>query len=507
MAALPRKSKKKERWKQIGTSEDSAAVSSSPYTVGSLTSFLQQTAAAAPTGETPQNAGRKRGVRDNSNRSGRQKKHKSEEKDPTGNANLVRLRAFFDSASDHRQQQAAADKVIHVRSSDDRENSNKATPAALESAPEFAGRNQGVQSMPWQVELDVSYADSRKKRALESEEGAAAGTKGTSASRRTNAGFTALSLAPSKKDAEADEPSGAQAVEKNREEKLQRTLFVGNLPVKDHFKPTELYRHLGLTQAQIESMRLRSVPVAAQFHKCRRAAVARRQFSSACDQQNAYIVLKDKSLVPKLTKTEARHLFGPFRGRELRLDSANRRGFSLFDRKRSVCVGGLPKEATETHLKQSLSCFGIVENSRVVRDKVTRVSKGFGFVCFADRGSATKAVLAATCMVLGKAVRLMRALAEEECKTRKAEEAQKAATKGKQGWTVASSAPNFGSKGAKGAKTTRQPRGARGRKNKLRPVTDQARVLKESRGGEIIDWQLPVVVRSSTRAQTFASAD
>ncbi|KAL8452326.1 hypothetical protein Emag_002445 [Eimeria magna] len=199
------------------------------------------------------------------------------------------------------------------------------------------------------------------------------------------------SVASPEAQSEVSEASERRPLKQDSEDKLQRTLFIGNLP-----------------------MRLRSVPIAAQFHKCRRAAIARQQFS-----------------------------LPPFRGRELRLDSATRRGFSLFDRKRSVCVGGLSKNATESDLKQALCCFGPVENSRVVRDKVTRSSKGFGFVCFADRGSAAKAVLAATCTILGRSVRLMRALTEEECRAKETEE-QKA------------------KKGAEDAEATNQPRDRKG---------------------------------------------
>ncbi|KAL8434868.1 hypothetical protein ACSSS7_002834 [Eimeria intestinalis] len=222
------------------------------------------------------------------------------------------------------------------------------------------------------------------------------GAAPTATSKRMRSLSALESTASPKTQGEVNESQKQRRPEQDNEDKLQRTLFVGNLPVKDQFKPIELYRHLGLSKMQVESMRLRSVPIAAQFHKCRRAAIARQQFS-----------------------------LPPFRGRELRLDSAIRRGFSLFDRKRSVCVGGLPKDATESDLKQGLCCFGPVENCRVVRDKVTRMSKGFGFVCFADRGSATKAVLSAACTILGRSVRLMRALSEEECKAKKTEEQKK----------------------------------------------------------------------------------
>lgn len=54
--------------------------------------------------------------------------------------------------------------------------------------------------------------------------------------------------------------------------------------------------------------------------------------------------------------------FEPFLNHDLRVDSAARTGFSLFDRKRSVCVGGLPSTATEGDLKVALEKFGKVQS-------------------------------------------------------------------------------------------------------------------------------------------------
>ncbi|KAL8273273.1 hypothetical protein Esti_002774 [Eimeria stiedai] len=368
---------KEERRKQVTNKENTALASSSPYTPGSLTSFLQSTAAASAP-EPAQKEGKRKLAREDTAKPQKKKKSGNES---TQTADLQRLRAFFDSALKPKE---AADTSTNKISCNQVTRRAPASPDGLESDGRTALR------------LERACAD--------------VGAAPTTSSQKSCSLTAAESTASPETQCEVSEASEERPPGRDSEDKLQRTLFIGNLPVRDQFKPIELYRHLGLSKMQVESMRLRSVPIAAQFRNCRRAAIARQQFSSECDQQNAYLVLKDKSLFP------------PFRGRELRLDTATRKGFSLFDRKRSVCVGGLPKSATESDLKQGLCCFGPVENSRVVRDKVTRMSKGFGFVCFADRGSATKAVLAATCTIFGRPVRLMRALTEGECRAKKTEE-------------------------------------------------------------------------------------
>ncbi|KFG54641.1 RNA recognition motif-containing protein, partial [Toxoplasma gondii RUB] len=116
------------------------------------------------------------------------------------------------------------------------------------------------------------------------------------------------------------------------------------------------------------------------------------------DFQNAYIVLKDR----RLFRSILQHDGTSFQGRRLRVDEAGERGrnvFSRFDRKKTVFVGNLPSRCSEEDLRRALESNGTVKAVRIIRDKVTTESKGFGFVCFEDRVSAARAVLASNGVV------------------------------------------------------------------------------------------------------------
>jgi len=55
-------------------------------------------------------------------------------------------------------------------------------------------------------------------------------------------------------------------------------------------------------------------------------------------------------------------------------------------------VGSLPYKTTEDELHQMFSQFGEVTSVKIVSDKVTGQSKGFGFVEFKDSDAATSAI-------------------------------------------------------------------------------------------------------------------
>ncbi|KFH05036.1 RNA recognition motif-containing protein [Toxoplasma gondii MAS] len=211
----------------------------------------------------------------------------------------------------------------------------------------------------------------------------------------------------------AEAEAGWRETEK---EKDCRTVFVGNLPLSG-WKPPALYRHLGIGRKDVESIRLRSIPVHPKFNKCRLGGLVKGQFTDLKDFQNAYIVLKDR----RLFRSILQHDGTSFQGRRLRVDEAGERGrnvFSRFDRKKTVFVGNLPSRCSEEDLRRALESNGTVKAVRIIRDKVTTESKGFGFVCFEDRVSAARAVLASNGVVSlqGKTLRVTRALDEATSK-------------------------------------------------------------------------------------------
>ncbi|HET8563474.1 MAG TPA: RNA-binding protein [Candidatus Binatia bacterium] len=55
-------------------------------------------------------------------------------------------------------------------------------------------------------------------------------------------------------------------------------------------------------------------------------------------------------------------------------------------------VGGLPYSVTEGQLQEVFSAHGTVESARVISDKFTGRSRGFGFVEMSSGGEAQKAI-------------------------------------------------------------------------------------------------------------------
>ncbi len=58
----------------------------------------------------------------------------------------------------------------------------------------------------------------------------------------------------------------------------------------------------------------------------------------------------------------------------------------------NIYVGNLSYDVTEDDLRQTFEAFGQVTSSRVISDRDTGRSKGFGFVEMADDGEAQSAI-------------------------------------------------------------------------------------------------------------------
>ena len=58
----------------------------------------------------------------------------------------------------------------------------------------------------------------------------------------------------------------------------------------------------------------------------------------------------------------------------------------------NIYVGNLKYETTDAHLKEMFSAYGEVTSARVVTDKETGRSKGFGFVEMPNAREAIKAI-------------------------------------------------------------------------------------------------------------------
>ena len=61
---------------------------------------------------------------------------------------------------------------------------------------------------------------------------------------------------------------------------------------------------------------------------------------------------------------------------------------------RKLYVGGLPYSVTEGQLQEIFAAHGTVESAKVIADKFTGQSRGFGFVEMGSGGDAQRAIQA-----------------------------------------------------------------------------------------------------------------
>ena len=57
-----------------------------------------------------------------------------------------------------------------------------------------------------------------------------------------------------------------------------------------------------------------------------------------------------------------------------------------------IYIGNLSYEVSEEDLKQAFEAFGEVESAKIIKDKYTNRSKGFGFVEMPDNAAAQSAI-------------------------------------------------------------------------------------------------------------------
>ncbi|XP_027360267.1 RNA-binding protein 34 isoform X2 [Abrus precatorius] len=175
------------------------------------------------------------------------------------------------------------------------------------------------------------------------------------------------------------------------EDKLLRTIFVGNLPLKVKKKTLlKEFKKFG----EVDSVRIRSVPIQ-DTKKPRKGAILAKKINDAADSVHAYIVFKTEqsaqaSLSHNMTMVEGNHI---------RVDRAcpprkKHKGESapLYDSKRTVFVGNLPFDVKDEELYQLFCGISNLESSieavRVVRDPHLNVGKGIAYVLFKTREAA-----------------------------------------------------------------------------------------------------------------------
>ena len=255
--------------------------------------------------------------------------------------------------------------------------------------------------------------------------------------------------APARRPVSAEEAEARRVAE---EEKLGRTVFVGNVPVS--VTRGELAALFASEFGAVESVRLRSVPVVAgedtgrvdeatgrrkapktpeekerakQDSLPRKAKVVLGVLNARRGTQNAYVVFASAESVGRAV---ARNLelvagFNHLRidraaapsaaSRLAKMDAKAREAFlkhavksddpevarqgeggGRFDDARTVFVGNLPYAVEEEDLLRAFgdvaSAYGGLENVRVVRDPATNVGKGIAYVAFKEEGGVREAI-------------------------------------------------------------------------------------------------------------------
>ncbi|XP_039320266.2 RNA-binding protein 34 isoform X1 [Saimiri boliviensis] len=225
--------------------------------------------------------------------------------------------------------------------------------------------------------------------------------------------------------------SQRRKIQINQEEerlKNERTVFVGNLPVTcDKKKLKSFFKEYG----PIESVRFRSL-IPAEGTLSKKLAAIKRKIHPDQKNINAYVVFKDESAATQALKRNGAQIADGFR---VRVDLASET--SSRD-KRSVFVGNLPYKVEESAVEKHFLDCGSIMAVRIVRDQVTGVGKGFGYVLFEHTDSVHLALKLNNSELMGRKLRVMRSVNKEKLKQQNSNPRLKNVSKPKQGLNLTS---------------------------------------------------------------------
>ncbi|KAM9702302.1 RNA-binding protein 34 isoform 2-T2 [Dama dama] len=198
----------------------------------------------------------------------------------------------------------------------------------------------------------------------------------------------------------------------NQEEerlKNERTVFVGNLPVTCNKKiPAE--GTLSKKLAAINRVRLLAIPWTAARQPPLSTGFSRRKIHPDQKNINAYVVFKDESAATKALERNGAQFAEGFRVRvDLATETSSRD-------KRSVFVGNLPYKVEESAVEKHFLACGNVVAVRIVRDQVTGVGRGFGYVLFENTDAVHLALKLNNSELMGRKLRVMPSVHKEKLK-------------------------------------------------------------------------------------------
>ncbi|XP_051024924.1 RNA-binding protein 34 [Acomys russatus] len=204
--------------------------------------------------------------------------------------------------------------------------------------------------------------------------------------------------------------------------KNERTVFVGNLPVTCNKKKLKsFFKEYG----QVESVRFRSV-MPAEGTLTKKLAAIKRKFHPDQKSINAYVVFKEESAAAKALQRNGAQIAEGFRIRvDLASETASRD-------KRSVFVGNLPYKVEESALEEHFLDCGSIVAVRIVRNPLTGVGRGFGYVLFESTDAVHLALKLNNSELMGRKLRVMRSVNKEKLKQQNSNPSLKDARKPKQ---------------------------------------------------------------------------
>lgn len=210
--------------------------------------------------------------------------------------------------------------------------------------------------------------------------------------------------------------------------KNERTVFVGNLPVTCNKKKLKsFFKEYG----QIESVRFRSV-MPAEGTLTKKLAAIKRKFHPDQKSINAYVVFKEESAAAKALQRNGAEIAEGFR---IRVDLASE---TTSRDKRSVFVGNLPYKVEDAALEKHFLDCGSIVAVRILRNPLTGVGRGFGYVLFENTDAVHLALKLNNSELMGRKLRVMRSVNKEKLKQASSNPSLKNASKPKQKVTFSS---------------------------------------------------------------------
>ncbi|XP_048586267.1 RNA-binding protein 34 isoform X2 [Nematostella vectensis] len=179
-------------------------------------------------------------------------------------------------------------------------------------------------------------------------------------------------------------------------ERLDRTVFVGNLPLT--LKKKALKKYFS-KYGEVESVRFRSAALA-KPNLSRKVGMKRKEFHSERHTLNGYVVYKTAENANQAIASNGEEIDGF----HIRVDLAS--NDKAHDHQRSVFIGNLPFDIEEEPLRELFTTCGNVESVRLIRDRKTGIGKGFGYVLFESKDAVVFALKMNNAEFKGRKIRV-----------------------------------------------------------------------------------------------------